>query len=164
MDDTEATTPAAPEAVLFDPEIARNPQPAYKAMRDLAPVVDLDGSSPTGGVALGKHEDVIAGLRAPEVFSSGFDAVRIGQVRPLIPLQIDPPDHLAYRKLLDPLFSPRRVGALEPRIRALARGLVDAVADEGACNFNCAFAEPYPSTVFLELLGLPVARAREFIG
>ncbi len=155
--------PTAGEGSLFDPEIARNPQPVYKAMRDLAPVVDLGERSPTGGVALGKHEDIVAGLRAPDVFSSGFDAVHIGQVRPLIPLQIDPPDHVAYRKVLDPLFSPRRVAALEPRIRELARRLVDAVADEGACNFNAAFAEPYPSTVFLELLGLPVSRAAEFI-
>ncbi len=155
--------PPALEGGLFDPEVARNPQPAYRAMRDLAPVVDLGDNSPTGGVVLGKHEDVVAGLRAPDVFSSGFDAVHIGQVRPLIPLQIDPPDHHAYRKLLDPLFSPRRVAALEPRVRDLARGLVDAVVDDGACNFNAAFAEPYPSTVFLELLGLPVSRAREFI-
>jgi len=48
-------------------------------------------------------------------------------------------------------------------VRELARGLVDAVVDDGACNFNAAFAEPFPSTVFLELLGLPVSRAREFI-
>ena len=80
-----------------------------------------------------------------------------------IPLQIDPPDHHAYRKLLDPLFSPRRVAALEPAVRELARGLVDAVVDDGGCNFNAAFAEPFPSTVFLELLGLPVSRAGEFI-
>ena len=150
-------------ATLFDPELARNPQAAYKAMREVAPVVEMAGSSPISGVLVGKHTDVVAGLRSPDVFSSGFDAVSIGQVRPLIPLQIDPPDHHAYRKLLDPLFAPRRVAALEPRIRDLARALVDAVVDEGACDFNAVFADPYPSTVFLELLGLPVSRAAEFI-
>jgi len=161
--DGDVGEPPAIDGVLFDPDVARNPQPAYKAMRDLAPVVEMGDRGALGGVVLGKHEDVVAGLRTPGVFSSGFDAVHIGQVRPLIPLQIDPPDHLAYRKLLDPLFSPRRVAALEPRVRELARGLVDAVVDDGACNFNAAFAEPFPSTVFLELLGLPVSRAREFI-
>ena len=160
----DAPVDHAPEGALFDPEIARNPQPAYKAMRALAPVVEMPDAGPLGGVVVGKHDDVVAGLRTPEVFSSGFDAVRIGQVRPLIPLQIDPPDHHTYRKLLDPLFSPKRVAALEPRIRDLARSLVDAVVDDRACNFNAAFADPYPSTVFLELLGLPVSRAREFIG
>jgi cytochrome P450 len=89
--------------------------------------------------------------------------VHIGQVRPLIPLQIDPPEHHTFRKLLDPLFSPKQVATLEPRVREMARSLVDAVADEGSCNFNAAFAEPYPSTVFLELLGLPTSRLSEFL-
>lgn len=147
----------------FDPEIARNPQPSYKMMRDLAPVVEMEEGGPFSGVIVAKHADVTHVLRTPEVFSSGFDAVYIGQVRPLIPLQIDPPDHSRYRKILDPLFSPRRVGTLEPHIRSLARDLVDAVADDGACNFNDVVAEPYPSTVFLELLGLPVSRTKEFL-
>ncbi len=155
-DATEATTE------LFDADVARDPQPSYRMMRELAPVIELpDGQM--RGVVVGKHADVVEALRTPEVFSSGFDAVRIGQVRPLIPLQVDPPDHHAYRKLLDPLFSPRRIAAWEPRIRDLARALVDAVVDEGSCNFNDAVAEPFPSTVFLELLGLPVDRAPEFI-
>lgn len=165
MTETAAATDTAggdEGSEVFDPEVARNPQPAYKAMRDLAPVVELD-AGPLQGVIIGKHGDVVEALRTPEVFSSGFDAVHIGQVRPLIPLQVDPPDHHTYRKLLDPLFSPRRVAQLEPRVRELARGLIDAVVDEGTCNFNAAFAEPYPSTVFLELLGLPVSRTQEFL-
>ncbi|MDZ7676266.1 MAG: cytochrome P450 [Acidimicrobiales bacterium] len=148
---------------LFDAETARNPQPSYKMMRDLAPVVELPESAPFSGVVVAKHEDVTRVLRTPEVFSSGFDAVHIGQVRPLIPLQIDPPDHSRYRKLLDPLFAPRRIAALEDSIRALARDLVDAVVEDGGCDFNRAFAEPYPSTVFLQLLGLPVSRTDEFL-
>lgn len=146
----------------FDPAVARNPQPSYKLMRDLAPVVEM----PEGqmrGVIVGKHADVVEALRTPEVFSSGFDAVEIGQVRPLIPLQIDPPDHQRYRRLLDPLFAPRRIAPLEDRARELVGGLVDAVVDHRRANFHAAVAEPYPSTVFLELLGLPVSRAPEFI-
>ncbi|MEE3103483.1 MAG: cytochrome P450, partial [Actinomycetota bacterium] len=110
-----------------------------------------------------RHADVVTVLRSPDVFSSRFDAVHIGQVRPLIPLQIDPPDHAKYRKLLDPLFAPRRIALLEGRTRALVSDLVEAVADDGGCNFHAAVSEPLPSTVFLELLGLPVSRAAEFI-
>ena len=163
MSETGVTTSdEAAGTGFFDREVARNPQPSYKAMRDLAPVLEL----PQGemhGVVVGKHSDVVEALRTPEVFSSGFDAVHIGQLRPLIPLQIDPPDHQTYRKLLDPLFAPRRVAQLEPQVRDLARGLVDAVVDEGGCDFNRAIAEPFPSTVFLGLLGLPVARTDEFL-
>ena len=146
----------------FDPEVARNPQPSYKLMRDLAPVVELTEGQ-MRGVIVGKHGDVVEALRTPDLFSSGFDAVDIGQVRPLIPLQIDPPRHHDYRKLLDPLFAPRRVAVLEPRIRELAASLVDAVVADGGCDFNQAVAEPFPSTVFLELLGLPLDRTDEFI-
>ena len=46
-------------------------------------------------------------LRHPELFSSDMDAVELGNMRPLIPLQIDPPDHMKFRKILDPLFAPR---------------------------------------------------------
>src|SRR6266545_5655783 len=122
---TSADTEGGGGSGLMDPEVARNPQPSYKLMRELAPVVEVKGGqvggSEMGGVVVGLHSDVVEALRTPEVYSSGFDAVQIGQVRPLIPLQIDPPDHVTYRKLLDPLFAPRRVAQLEPSIRELAR-------------------------------------------
>jgi cytochrome P450 len=89
--------------------------------------------------------------------------VHIGQVRPLIPLQIDPPHHRNYRKLLDPIFAPKQVALLEESTRELVRGLIKPLVDQGHCNFHEAVAEPLPTTVFLQLLGLPVSRAKEFI-
>jgi len=152
---------------MGDPELNRHPQPGYRMLRDSGPVVRLPGVIPSRANAaahlVGRHADVVTVLRSPDVFSSRFDAVHIGQVRPLIPLQIDPPDHAKYRKLLDPLFAPRRIALLEDRTRALVSDLVEAVADDGGCNFHAAVSEPLPSTVFLELLGLPVSRAAEFI-
>jgi cytochrome P450 len=152
---------------MGDPELNRHPQPGYRMLRDSGPVVRLPGVIPSRANAdahlVGRHADVVTVLRSPDIFSSRFDAVHIGQVRPLIPLQIDPPDHAKYRKLLDPLFAPRRIALLEDRTRALVSDLVDAVADDGGCNYHAAVSEPLPSTVFLELLGLPVSRAAEFI-
>jgi cytochrome P450 len=143
-----------------DPEAAAHPQPMYKLLRDAGPVVDMGEG---GLVVVGGDAEVRHVLSHPEIFSSGIDAVAIGQVRPLIPLQIDPPQHRNYRKLLDPIFAPRQVALLEDRTRALVRDLIAAVVDQGACNFHTAVAEPLPTTVFLQLLGLPLDRAQEFL-
>jgi cytochrome P450 len=143
-----------------DHEAAAHPQGQYKLLRDAGPVVDMGEG---GMVVVGGDAEVRHVLSHPEIFSSGIDAVAIGQVRPLIPLQIDPPHHRNYRKLLDPIFAPRQVALLEDRTRDLVRGLIAAVVDEGGCNFHEAVAEPLPTTVFLQLLGLPVERAKEFI-
>ncbi len=142
-----------------DPDALAHPQPMFKMLR-AAPAVDLgeDAMVIVGGDAEVRHV-----LQHPAVFSSGIDAVTIGQVRPLIPLQIDPPDHKKFRKLLDPIFAPKQIALLEDRTRALVRELVAAVVDDGHCNFHHSVAEPFPTTVFLQLLGLPVSRAQEFI-
>jgi cytochrome P450 len=143
-----------------DPASRANPQAMFKALREAGPVVDTGDE---GVLLVVGDAEVRHVLSHPEVFSSGVDAVTIGQVRPLIPLQIDPPHHRNYRKLLDPIFAPRRIALLEDRTRSLVRELVAAVVDDGACNFHAAVAEPLPTTVFLQLLGLPVSRAEEFL-
>jgi cytochrome P450 len=48
-------------------------------------------------------------------------------------------------------------------VRSLVRDLIAEVVDAGGCNFHATVAEPLPTTVFLELLGLPLTRAKEFI-
>jgi cytochrome P450 len=143
-----------------DPASRANPQAMFKALREAGPIVDTGDE---GVLLVVGDAEVRHVLSHPEVFSSGVDAVTIGQVRPLIPLQIDPPHHRNYRKLLDPIFAPRRIALLEDRTRSLVRELVAAVVDDGACNFHAAVAEPLPTTVFLQLLGLPVSRAEEFL-
>ncbi len=154
-----------------DPNDLANPQPLYKLLRDAGAAVDLgppeeggiDSGSGLGMVIVGGADDVRHVLSHPQVFSSGIDAVAIGQVRPLIPLQIDPPEHKNYRKLLDPIFAPRQVALLEDQTRTMVRELIEPIVAGGGCNLHQVLAEPLPTTVFLQLLGLPVSRAREFI-
>lgn len=156
--DDAPSTDAAMGAQEVDPYLLAHPQEGYKMAREVGPVMLMDGASLIAG-----DEEVRHVLKHPEVFSSGIDAVRIGQIRPLIPLQIDPPAHKNYRKILDPLFAPKQVAPLEERTRSLVRDLIAKVVDDGHCNFHDAVAEPLPTTVFLELLGLPVSRRKEFI-
>jgi cytochrome P450 len=143
-----------------DLESLAHPQPMFKLLRDAGPVIHMEEMEMH---LVGSDAEVREVLHHPEIYSSGVDAVHIGQVRPLIPLQIDPPQHKNFRKLLDPIFAPKRVALIEDRTRELVRGLIDAVVADGTCNFHHAIAEPLPSTVFLELLGLPVSRTTEFV-
>ena len=157
---------ALDDAAAFDPDdpaLHRDPQQMYGMLREHAPVMEISMGPTYQTTMVSLHDDVVTVLRNPEVFSSKADAVNIGQIRPLIPLQIDPPDHSKYRKLLDPLFAPKKVATLEASTRALVVDLIDAVVDQGRCNFHHAIAEPLPSTVFLQLLGLPTSRTEEFI-
>ena len=144
-----------------DAEALAHPQPLFKMLRDAGPFVDMNADN--GMLIVGGDAEVRHVLQHPEVYSSGIDAVIIGQVRPLIPLQIDPPQHKNFRKLLDPIFAPKQIHLLEDQTRELVRTLIAAVADQGQCNFHDAVAEPFPTTVFLQLLGLPLDRAKEFI-
>jgi cytochrome P450 len=134
-----------------DAEMAAHPQPIYRMMREFAPVIETDD----GGIMVTRHEDVMNALRNPEVFSSDMDAIALGNVRPLIPLQIDPPDHLKFRKILDPLFAPREVARLEDDVRSLTNTLIDSFIDRGKVEFSSELAVPLPCTVFLALMGLP---------
>ncbi|MDQ7909346.1 hypothetical protein RB614_32975 [Phytohabitans sp. ZYX-F-186] len=70
------------------------------------------------------------------------------------PLTMDPPDHTRYRRALAPLFSPKAVAHLEPRIREISHELVDRILAQGTCDFTKDFAAKLPALFFLEWLGL----------
>ncbi len=134
------------------------PQPMYKALRESAPVF----RSPQA-VVLSRLSDIEMALKRTDLFSSNMDAVDLGNLRPLIPLQIDPPDHAKYRRVLDPLFTPREMARREPQVSALVNEMIDAFAERGACDFHAEFAVPLPCTVFLQLLGLPLEDLDKFL-
>ncbi len=101
-------------------------------------------------------------LRDPGLYSSD-DLVEQGNTLPLIPLNIDPPDHVGYRKLLDPLFAPRRIDVLEGQIAERVNHFIDAFADRGSCDFTGELAELFPSSVFLGMMGLPWEELDTFV-
>ena len=129
---------------LYSLETADRPHEAYARMRSECPVAREPGFVPGSmNVIVSRYEDVIWALRHPEVFSSAPGAVNIGQDHPLIPLQVDPPEHAKYRRMLDPEFSPAKMRDLEPDVRALTNALIDTFVDRGACDFHADFAEPH---------------------
>ncbi|MHB1519400.1 MAG: cytochrome P450 [Acidimicrobiales bacterium] len=145
---------------LFEPSTAGDPRPVYEQLRTGVASVDV-GMGPI--VFIAGYEEVSHALRHPELFSSAEDAIDLGTSRRLIPLQVDPPGHARYRRLLDPLFSPKATEAMEPEMRKLARRLLDGFADEDGCDFHAEFSVPFPCIIFLRLFGLPLEHLDQFL-
>ena len=94
----DANTELDPAMMLFSPTAADDPHGAYRHLLDKCPVTRSDMGSisgaPGASVLIAGFEDLAWALKHPEYISSE-DAVAIGNDRPLIPLQIDPPEALA---------------------------------------------------------------------
>ena len=73
------------------------------------------------GVTLFRHADVVAAAADPATFSSATSAHRA------VPNGLDPPEHAAFRAIIDPFFAPAQMQRLEPRLRAIAAALVAAL-------------------------------------
>lgn len=130
----------------------------YKVLRESNPVFRSEQA-----VVLSRLADIEMALKHTELFSSNMDAVNLGNIRPLIPLQVDPPEHAKYRRVLDPLFTPREMARREPRVTELVNEMIDRFAGRGECDFHEEFAVPLPCTVFLQLLGLPLEDLDKFL-
>jgi cytochrome P450 len=158
----DKATAAAPEEDPFsamDPETAAHPQPMFKMLRDESPVMAVPGA----GMVLTRKVDVDEVLKHPEIYSSNADAVDLKNIRPLIPLQIDPPEHKKFRKILDPIFAPREVAKLEESLTVAVNELIDGFIDRGEVDFSAEFSTLFPTKVFLTLLGLPVEELSTFL-
>ena len=159
MTETVDAKPFDPNEFL-DPANSTNPQPFWKRLREVGPVVP----GLFGGVHVVRREDVEYALQNPNVFSSAMEAVDLGQKRPLIPLQVDPPEHVKYRRLLDPIFAPREMAKIEGDVTILVNDLIDKFIDRGRCEFGAEFAIPLPSAVFLKMMGMPMSDLDMFQG
>ena len=81
----------------------------------------------------------------------------------LIPQVLDPPEQIAYRRILNPWFSPGAVKARAPEARSHCADLVRQVAATGSCDFVQEFGLRFPTDVFLQILGLPVEDSALFL-
>jgi cytochrome P450 len=111
-----------------------------------------------------RHDAVKDIYKTPEVFSSESITPWVPEpVYRFVPTQIDPPKHIKYRRILNPWFSPRRMGEAEPQLRAICRRLVEETAPQGRCNFVKEFALRFPTEAFLGVVGIDLAHADRFL-
>jgi len=108
-------------------------------------------------------EGVRYAQKHPELFSSAhaFDAISAA-IR-LIPIAVDPPQHVNYRRVLDPMLGPKRMDQLEDSLRAQVRAHIDAFADNGECDVVADLAVKFPTQAILTLFGLPQEDLPQFL-
>jgi cytochrome P450 len=126
------------------------PQPKYRQLLDTA-----EALCPMDGLAVVASRAGADQVLKDQALFSAEGLVNLGNVRPLIPLSIDPPRQTRYRKILDPLFAPKRMDAIEGDIADRFNRFVDEFVDRGECHFTDELAVPFPSAIFLGLMGLP---------
>ena len=143
----------------YDPysyEVHEDPYPAYKRLRDEAP---LYHNERLGFWALSRYDDVMAALKDTNVLSNRYgvalEAMGSNASATMSFLAMDPPRHTRMRALVSRAFTARRVAELEPRIREIATEHIDAFIDEHMCDFMRDFAGKLPMDVISETLGVP---------
>jgi cytochrome P450 len=113
---------------------------------------------------LTRYADVHSAEQDPRTFSVAPTMLLppLGTDRPMIPIDIDPPAHPRYRKILLPYFTPSRIDRLEPGTREQARELISSIPTSGGFDASAAFARPMPSLVFCRFAGFPTEDAERF--
>jgi len=152
---TELTKcPALSEWVPYDPEFRADPFPTYKTFRDECPVGRVTEHG--GFWAVSRYEDVFKVARDHETFISG-EGISIPPMPfegRALPMEADPPEHDALRKLLVPFLAPRAVAELEPMIRKTAKDLISSFIEKGEADLSEEFAKPLPTVVICRFLGI----------
>jgi cytochrome P450 len=144
----------------YDPyswSVQDDPYPVYRWLRDHAPVYRCEERD---CVALSRYADVVSALRDPRFSNRNGVSLDLSTWGPQARrtssfLAMDAPDHTAIRGLVASAFCPRRVSALEPRIRQLVRSRLSPLLDQDSFDFARDFAAPLPLEVICELTGVP---------
>jgi len=149
-----------PTAELFEGAFWNDPYPAYAALRDDAPVRQVQMSGGPGWM-ISRYADVRAAL-ADQRLSKDWrwtlpEDQRAAAPESPLPMMIlmDPPGHTRLRKLVSRSFTLRRMEALRPRVREIAARLLDELPADGRVDIMAQYAFLLPVFVMCELLGVP---------
>jgi cytochrome P450 len=151
------TTAPAPYYDPYDFAIDTDPYPVWKRLRDEAP---LYFNEKYDFYAVSRYADVERGLVEWEAYSSAK-----GSVLELIKADLelppgmfifeDPPDHDLHRGLLSRVFTPRRLAAIEPKVRDFAARKLDPLVGAGGFDFIADIGTEVPMRTIGMLLGIP---------
>ena len=138
------------------------PHDWFARMRREAPVFWHEEAAGPGFWAVTRHADCVAVNRDAKAFSSSAGGTFLWETPPelleqhrLMMVNMDPPMHTRYRRLVNKGFTPRTVAELEERIGAVSDEVIDRVCARGSADFVTEIAAELPLIVLAELLGVP---------
>jgi cholest-4-en-3-one 26-monooxygenase len=142
--------------------VAGVPHHWFAELRRRAPVFWHEEVDGPGFWAVTKYEDCVAVNRDYEHFSSARKATFLWEIdedlleqQRLMMLNMDPPLHTRYRRLVNKGFTPRMVNQLEEKIHRTADAIIDTVIEKGECDFVTDISAELPLIVIADLLGVP---------
>ncbi len=145
----------------YDPAVQDDPFPIYEILRQERPCYrDPEGRF----FAISRDRDVREALRDHETYSNAGGII-LGQDLAGTPpsmVVMDPPEHTRLRGLVSRAFTPRRVAALEDRLRASVDEFVDAFEGERRVDLVPAFADLVPVRAISDIVGVPTEEREQF--
>jgi cytochrome P450 len=141
----------------YDAEIDADPYPVFKRLRDDAP---LYYNEKYDFYAVSRFEDCERGLADAKRYISGrggiLEIIKSGIELPSGNLIFeDPPAHTVHRSLLSRVFTPKRVAALEPKMREFCAQSLDPLVGTGRFDFIADLGAQMPMRVIGMLFGIP---------
>jgi cytochrome P450 len=141
----------------YDYQLNTDPYPMWRRMRDEAPLYFNEEHE---FYALCRYDDVERGLKDWATFPSGrggiIELIKAGvQMPPGVLIFEDPPEHDIHRKLLSRVFTPKRMNALEPKVRELCARSLDPLVGAGGFDFIADLGAQMPMRTIGFLLGIP---------
>jgi cytochrome P450 len=146
--------------VYYDPydfEIDSNPYPIWKRLRDEVP---LYYNEKYNFFALSRFADVEKGLLDWKSYSSAkgtlIELIQSGfEIPPGSIIFEDPPDHNLHRGLLSRVFTPRKMNAIEPKVREFCARSLDPLMETDGFDFIADLGAQMPMRTIGMLLGIP---------
>ena len=141
-----------------DPRFVDDPESVFGPIRETQPLVH---SELYGGFwLLTRYDDVTAAAVDHESFTSavpGTTLIPPTQPRedPLLPIELDPPEHTRYRALVNPVFAKPRIDAMRPDLEERATRLLEPFARKGGGDVMAEFAYPMSLGSLARLMDLP---------
>ncbi|MBV7328975.1 cytochrome P450 [Chloroflexi bacterium TSY] len=146
---------------IIDPDIYTGgvPHAAFKQLRDEDPVSWHEEEGGSGFWSVTRYADLLEVSRQPQIFSSA-QGIRLEEMddeerkaRETM-MELDPPDHTAQRRLVNPPFLPRSVATYVDDLRQLAREVIDTVHGQSEFDFVTEIARTLPMRMLGKLLGV----------